>query len=376
MQETFFHTIHSYLIIGSGKSSAQAIILLLESNPNLHCTIISPEISSEWQELLQKNPQFVWEKRAFRKTDLDTQALIIWDKTSKKSRAEKSNKYRKLAFQLSALFLATFFGYGFSTIVSVQEFQNFASQIPKEFYGMLLVGFFAQLVDGAVGLGYGVTCATSMMLLGIKSTAISGSIHTAEMFSSGITGYSHYRFGNVNKRLLWWLAGFGVLGAICGALLLSFLGNQFESITYGILAVYSMFLAARLIVIAFGKKIAKKKIQKVGLLAFLGGFLDAFSGGGWGPIVTSTLLSSGRKSKFVVGTVSLSEFFVTLSASIVFFSILGVSHWHIILGLILGGVVAAPLAARLAGKLPQKTALLVVAGLVIVFSIKVLMKIL
>lgn len=376
MQETLVPTTHSYLIIGSGKSSAQAIVLLQESNPNLNCTIISPELSSEWQELLQKNPQFVWEKRAFRKTDLDTQALIIWDKTTKKSRAENSNKYRKLAFQLSTLFLATFFGYGFSTIVSVQEFQNFASQIPKEFYGMLLVGFFAQLVDGAVGLGYGVTCATSMMLLGIKSTAISGSIHTAEMFSSGITGYSHYRFGNVNKRLLWWLAGFGVLGAICGALLLSFLGNQFESITYSILAVYSMFLAARLVVIAFRKRIAKKKIKKVGLLAFVGGFLDAFSGGGWGPIVTSTLLSSGRKSKFVVGTVSLSEFFVTLSASVVFFSILGVSHWHIILGLILGGVVAAPLAARLAGKLPQKLALLIVAALVIVFSVRVLMKIL
>ena len=137
-----------------------------------------------------------------------------------------------------------------------------------------------------------------------------------------------------------------------------------------------MFLAARLISIAFRKKIARKKIKKVGLLAFVGGFLDAFSGGGWGPIVTSTLLSSGRRSKFVVGTVSLSEFFVTLSASVVFFSVLGVSHWHIILGLILGGALAAPLAARLAGKLPQKTALLVVAALVIIFSIRILIKIL
>ena len=375
MQSASIEVRNDFLVIGSGKASAETLALLLESSPNLHCTIISPELSPEWQKLLQKH-SFIWEKRYFRKADLDRQALIIWDKIPKKSKIESSNWYRKLVFQLSALFLATFFGYGFSTIISVQEFQDLLSQIPREFYGMLLVGFFAQLVDGAVGLGYGVTCATSMMLLGIKSTAISGSIHTAEMFSSGITGYSHYRFGNVNKRLLWWLAGFGIFGAVCGALFLSFLGNQFESITYSILAVYSMFLAARLISIAFRKKIARKKIKKVGLLAFVGGFLDAFSGGGWGPIVTSTLLSSGRRSKFVVGTVSLSEFFVTLSASVVFFSVLGVSHWHIILGLILGGALAAPLAARLAGKLPQKTALLVVAALVIIFSIRILIKIL
>jgi len=373
MQSTGIEIANNFLVIGGTKASAEIIALLLENNPNLHCTIISPEISPEWEELLQKN-SFIWKKRYFRKADLETNSIVIWDKVFQKSKNENARKYRKLAFQLSALFLAIFFGYGFSTIVSFQEFQDLLNKIPAEFYGMLLVGFFAQLVDGAVGVGYGVVCTASMMLLGIKSTAISGSIHTAEMFSSGITGYSHYRFGNVNKRLLGWLAIFGVLGAICGAFLLIFLGNRFENITYSILAVYSMFMAARLVTIALRKRIVKKKIKKVGVLAFVGGFLDAFSGGGWGPIVTSTLLSSGRRSKFVVGTVSLSEFFVTLSASVVFFSVLGVSHWHIILGLILGGAVAAPLAVRLAGKLPQRVSLLLVAGLVTIFSIKILLK--
>ena len=373
MQSTGIEIANNFLVIGGTKASAEIIALLLENNPNLHCTIISPEISPEWEALLQKN-SFIWKKRYFRKADLETNSIVIWDKVFQKSKNENARKYRKLAFQLSALFLAIFFGYGFSTIVSVQEFQDLLNKIPAEFYGMLLVGFFAQLVDGAVGVGYGVVCTASMMLLGIKSTAISGSIHTAEMFSSGITGYSHYRFGNVNKRLFWWLAIFGVLGAICGAFLLIFLGNRFENITYSILAVYSMFMAARLVTIALRKRIVKKKIKKVGVLAFVGGFLDAFSGGGWGPIVTSTLLSSGRRSKFVVGTVSLSEFFVTLSASVVFFSVLGVSHWHIILGLILGGAVAAPLAVRLAGKLPQRVSLLLVAGLVTIFSIKILLK--
>ncbi len=289
---------------------------------------------------------------------------------------QETKRYRQLAFQLTALFLAVFIGYGFSTILSFNELQGLVTKIPNEFYGMLLVGFFAQLVDGAVGLGYGLTCATSMMLLGIKLPAISGSIHTAEMFSSGITGYSHYKFGNVNKKLLFWLAGSGVLGAILGALLLSYLGSQFETLTYSILAIYSMLLGGRLVLIAFRKKIVRKKVKNIGGLGFIGGFLDAFSGGGWGPIVTSTLLSNGRRSNFVVGTVSLSEFFVTLASSVVFFSVLGVSHWHVILGLIVGGAIAAPLAARLAGKLPQKTALILVAILVITFSIRMLMKVL
>ncbi|MCU0438083.1 MAG: TSUP family transporter [Raineya sp.] len=439
------------LIVGGGNSACQKVMNLLEYNEYTSIHIVSPTLSDELFDLVEKHPHLTWEEKVFEPQDLEEVSLVviavknldlnesiksiakekrilihsihfqelsdfffdvsikektinhsfstvqtskIWETELEKEHIQPNlfkekithhqfkikndggTKYRKLAFQLSLLFLATFLGYGFSTIISFDEFKGMLTQMPKEFYGMLLVGFFAQLVDGAVGLGYGVTCATSMMLLGIKSTAISGSIHTAEMFSSGITGYSHYKFGNVNKRLLIWLAGFGVLGAVCGALLLSYLGNQFENITYSILAVYSMILGARLIIIAFQKKIIKKRVKNIGLLGFLGGFLDAFSGGGWGPIVTSTLLSRGRKSKFVVGTVSLSEFFVTLSASIVFFSVLGVSHWYIVLGLIVGGAIAAPLAARLAGKLPQKVALLLVATLVIVFSVRMLMKVL
>jgi siroheme synthase-like protein len=293
-----------------------------------------------------------------------------------KNQAKETVKYKKLAFQLTVIFLALFVGYGFATIMTFSELQTHISKIPNEFYGMLLVGFLAQLVDGAFGLGYGLTCATSMMLLGIKLPAISGSIHTAEMFSSGIAGYSHYKFGNVNKKLLFWLAGSGVIGAVLGALLLTYLGSKFENITYAILSIYTMIIGGRLIAIAFRKKIAKQKIKNVGLLGFTGGFLDAFSGGGWGPIVTSTLLSKGRKSSYVIGTVSLSEFFVTFSASVVFFSVLGISHWYIVLGLIGGGAMAAPLAAKLVGKLPQKTALILVAVLVITFSVRMLMKVL
>ena len=288
---------------------------------------------------------------------------------------KETKNYKQLAFLLATAFLMFFIGYGCSTIVSFSDVQFGLSQVPNEFYYMLLIGFVAQLIDGAVGLGYGVTCATSMMILGVKLPAISGSIHTAEMFSSAISGFSHYKFGNVNKKMLLWLSAFGVVGAILGAFFLVYLGNEYEDLAYLVLSTYTFIIGIRLIVIAFKKVQLKKKIKFLGALGFSGGFMDAFGGGGWGPIVTSTLLAKGRKSKYVVGTVSLAEFFVTLAASIVFFVSLGTSHWYIVLGLIIGGVLASPIAAKLAGKLPQKTALLFVAILVIIFSIRVFLKI-
>ncbi|MGH2664363.1 TSUP family transporter [Flavobacterium sp.] len=317
--------------------------------------------------------------RAKHKGDIQTKISSLNKATAVLSDHAKTKKegkkFKKLAFEIAVVFLAVFFGYSLSSLISVPTLTGYINEIPPAFYGMLLVGFFAQLVDGAVGLGYGVTCATAMMLFGIKLPAISGSIHTAEMFSSGISGFSHYKFGNVNKRLLFWLAIPGVIGAVFGALLLIYLGNKYETITYAVLATYTMIIGIRLIAIAFRKKIEKQKIKNTGILGFFGGLFDAFGGGGWGPIVTSTLLAKGRKSSYVIGTVSLAEFFVTLAASITFFASLGVSNWYIVLGLIIGGSMAAPLAARLAGKLQQKTAVLLVAFLVIVFSIRMLFKV-
>ncbi|MGM5630683.1 TSUP family transporter [Apibacter raozihei] len=285
---------------------------------------------------------------------------------------KEGKKYKRLAFDISMIFMAVFIGYGLSSLISVQELQTYMSDVPTIFYAMIGVGFLAQMVDGAIGLGYGVTSTTSMMLFGIKLPAISGSVHIAEMFSSGISGFSHYKFGNVNKKLLFWLAIPGSIGAIIGSLLLIYVGDKYETIAYAVLATYTMIIGIRLIVIAFRKKIEKKKIKHTGVLGFAGGFFDAFGGGGWGPIVTSTLLSKGRKSRYVVGTVSMAEFFITLSASITFFIYLGVTHWYIVAGLIIGGTIAAPIAARLAGKLPQRAAVLAVAILVIISSLRIL----
>ena len=304
----------------------------------------------------------------------DKNKLPAEEQKSKWQYSKDAQKYRRLVIYLSLAFAAFFLGIAFDKYFSFIQVKDFVHEIPKEFYWMLAIGFFAQMVDGALGMGYGLTSSTLMLGMGIKLPSISGSIHTAEMFSSAMSGYSHYKYGNVNKKMLLYLAVPGVIGAVSGSLLLIYLGNEYENLAKGLMATYTLIMGYRITRLAF-KKIMVKQKTHIGRLGFFGGMMDAFGGGGWGPIVTSTLLSKGRKTNYVIGTVSMAEFFVTLSAAIVFFSSLGVSNIEIILGLIIGGVLAAPIAARLAGKMPRKTALILVALLLIVSSARNLYKI-
>jgi siroheme synthase-like protein len=239
---------------------------------------------------------------------------------------------------------------------------------------MLLAGFLAQMVDGALGMGYGVTSATILLSAGVNPAAISGSIHTAEMFASGASGYSHYKFGNVNKKLFKALLIPGVVGAILGAILLTKLGQSHIDYLRPALATYTLFLGIRILVLAFRKRQQQKKFKKYGLLAGAGGFLDSFGGGGWGPIVTTTLITKGRSPKYVIGSVSLTEFFVTLASAFTFFTLLGVSHWQTILALVIGGLVAAPFAARLTGRLPRKTSFILLGILVVFWSVRIIVQ--
>ena len=248
--------------------------------------------------------------------------------------------------------------------------------LDPNFHWMVLAGFFAQLVDGALGMGYGVTSSTILLSTGINPAAISGSIHAAEMFASGASGYSHYKFGNVNRKLFKALLIPGILGAVAGALLLVWLGSARADYVRPVLAVYTMFLGVRIIFNALRKGVILKKFKHYGILASAGGFLNSFGGGGWGPIVTSTLISKGRSPRFVIGSVSLTEFFVTLASAFTFFSLIGISHWQVIAALIIGGLIGAPVAAKLAGKLPRKTSMLLLGALVIFWSLRILVKLL
>ncbi|MDB5121866.1 MAG: transporter permease [Sphingobacteriales bacterium] len=244
--------------------------------------------------------------------------------------------------------------------------------IDDRFLWMLAAGFLAQLVDGALGMGYGVISTTILLSGGLNPAAISGSIHTAEMFSSGASGYSHYKFGNVNKKLFKNLLIPGVIGSIIGAFLLCTINADYANWVRPILSIYTLLLGFKILSNAFKTTVAPKKVKRVGWLAGAGGFLDSFGGGGWGPLVTSTLISKGKSPRYVIGSVSLTEFFVTFASAVTFFIMLGVSHWQSILGLIVGGLIAAPIAAKLAGKLPVKKMFIGVGIIVILSSIRIL----
>lgn len=303
-----------------------------------------------------------------------TRDLAIQNNLENKS-SEK--RWRKIATASLFAFFFMIIGYVLISYIPLNELWVTVKDVPNNiepiFYYMIIAGFVAQLIDGALGMGYGVTCTTILLSLGVNLPVISGSIHTAEMFSSGISGYSHYKFGNVNKKLFRALLIPGVIGAVIGAIALSELGTDYADYVRPILAGYTLLLGARIIYGVF-KKFKPKKVKRVGWLAGAGGFLDSFGGGGWGPLVTSTLISKGRTPKYVIGSVSLTEFFVTLASAFTFFTLLGISHWQVIAGLIIGGIIASPIAVRLAGRLPLKTMFIGVGSLVIIQSVRIILK--
>jgi len=310
----------------------------------------------------------------FKVKKLNAITKVLVDETEYNSRWKRIATYSLQAF---AFMLIGYFIFSYLPIQRMaDDTYKWYQTLDKAFPIMVLAGFLAQLVDGALGMGYGVTSATILLSAGVNPAAISGSIHTAEMFASGASGYSHYKFGNVNKKLFKALLIPGILGAIAGAIMLVMLGNKYGNFIRPVIAGYTLILGIKFIMNAFKEKKPQKKFKRYRLLAGVGGFFDSFGGGGWGPIVTSTLINNGRSHKYVVGSVSLTEFFVTLASAFTFFTMIGVSHWQTIIALIIGGLIAAPIAAKLAGRLPKKTAYLLLGVLVIFWSLRILVKIL
>jgi len=230
-------------------------------------------------------------------------------------------------------------------------------------------GFVAQMIDGALGMAYGVTATTFLLSVGITPAAASASVHASEVFTSGVSGYMHLKFGNVNSKLFKTLVIPGIIGAILGAYVLSSL-EEYSSLIKPIVSVYTLFLGVIIIRKALIKRMEKRPLKRVGVLALFGGYLDSIGGGGWGPIVSSTLIASGRHPKYTIGSVNLTEFFVSLASSITFFTVIGLGYWQVIIGLILGGVVAAPIAAKIANKLPVKSMMILVGMVIIIVSLR------
>jgi uncharacterized protein len=275
-------------------------------------------------------------------------------------------------------FLFMILGYALISYLPLHDISTGIKRIPEfinvpSFLMMLLTGFMAQMVDGSMGMGYGTISTTFLLATGVNPAIVSSRVHTARVFSSGVSGYSHHRFGNINKKLFKALVIPGVIGALAGATL-AFYGQKYSVYVRIPLSIYTLYLGYFIVRKAFRKKNPQYKIKGAGWLASAGGFMDAFAGGGWGSLVTGTLISKRRSPRYVIGSVCLAEFFVVLASSIAFFVYLKTFFLSDVAGLIIGGLIAAPIAARLVGKIPMKTMYVCVGALVVITSILTLIK--
>jgi uncharacterized protein len=285
-----------------------------------------------------------------------------------KSRRKVVNKYMVAASLVALLILLLFLLLPAQQLMSLQ---TILLSNNKLFFWMLLVGFFAELVAGSMGMGYGVICTTTLLILNIPPPVISASIHSAEAFTSAAGTISHWQLGNINKKLVKALAIPAIFGAILGAILLSFVGENYAKITKPIIAIYSLYLGIRILQNAFKSTHNKNKKPKVRItaLGFIGGFIDSFGGGGWGPLVTGTFIKNGRTPRFVIGSSTFAKCVLTVASAITFIFTIGIQHWNIVAGLLIGGIITAPFSAMLTAKLPVKKMFIVVGIVVIICSL-------
>ncbi|MEW5677160.1 TSUP family transporter [Flavobacterium enshiense] len=300
-----------------------------------------------------------------------TSSLVEDKQPLKKGRLKISNlRLWIYGFSIPSLIVT---GYLLAQVANPVEIGSFADyligNVDENFMWFILAGFVAQLIDGALGMAYGVTATSFLLSFGISPAASSASVHASEVFTSGVSGLMHLKFGNVNSKLFKNLLIPGVLGAILGAYLLTSF-EEYNDYIKPIVSGYTLILGIIIIKKALNKDKTRKKIKRLFPLAGLGGFLDSIGGGGWGPIVSTTLIASGKNPRYTIGSVNLAEFFVALASSFTFIATIGFSFWAVIIGLILGGVIAAPIGAYLANKVPVKALMILVGIVIIITSLK------
>ncbi|MDP1557715.1 MAG: sulfite exporter TauE/SafE family protein [Nitrosomonas sp.] len=215
-------------------------------------------------------------------------------------------------------------------------------------------------------MAYGVTATTFLLASGASPAAASASVHIAEIFTTGVSGISHAKFGNVNKQLFTRLLVPGMLGGISGAILVTHVdGTLFKPI----ISAYLLLLGVYILSKAFRQlRIRKEAAKHVGKLALFGGFVDSAGGGDWGPVVTTTLVGTGSDPRTTIGSINFAEFFLTLTSAAVFALLMETDTWPLIVGLVFGGLFAAPFAAILCKKFHARTLLILVGILITTIS--------
>jgi uncharacterized membrane protein YfcA len=232
----------------------------------------------------------------------------------------------------------------------------------------IAIGFAAQVIDGALGMAFGVINSTLLVgLLGVSPAVASASVHVVETFTTAASGASHTVQRNVDWKMFRRLVIPGVIGGGLGAYVLA---NIDASAARPYVMAYLAAIAVYLLYRAWRGEVAPKRPQVVAPLGFAGGFLDAAGGGGWGPVVASNLLAQGAQPRFTIGTVNTVEFFVTATISATFIMTLGVAAFTIqAVGLLIGGVLAAPFGALLAKRVPARQLMALVGALLLATSI-------
>ena len=237
------------------------------------------------------------------------------------------------------------------------------------FFWALLFGAVAALIDGSLGMAYGVTGTAFLLGYGISPVKAVAYIHIAEIFVSGSSGLNHWKIGNIDTKLFKKLLIPGIIGAILGALIIAKVKIPYLSI---IISIYLLFMGIFLIAKAYSKiKLQFKQNNSVVIpLAVTGGFVDGAGGGGWGPVVTTSLLGGKMEPKKVIGTVNASEFFINLASAVSLLFLVKVTDWEALAGLIIGGFLVAPYAARVTSKMSIKMILTFVGVLITVISLR------
>ncbi|MEO7393588.1 MAG: sulfite exporter TauE/SafE family protein [Chitinophagaceae bacterium] len=293
--------------------------------------------------------------------------VVITEQELTSSRSKVFNKYM---IAIGVVMILVLFTYFFLTADQLTSLQAMLHKENYLFYWMLLAGFCAEMVAGSMGMGYGVMCTTVLLLLNVSPPIISASIHSAESFTSAAGSISHWQLGNVNKKLVKALAIPAVIGAVIGALALTYAGEHYAKMIKPVIAVYTMYLGFRILQNAFKKKNGSLRRTKTNIpvLGLTGGFIDSFGGGGWGPLVTGTFIKNGHTPRYVIGSSTVAKFILTVASAITFFFTVGIQHWNIVAGLLIGGIVTAPFSAMLTNKLPVRKMFMVVGVVVIIMS--------
>lgn len=230
-----------------------------------------------------------------------------------------------------------------------------------------LAGFLAQLIDGTISMGYGVSATTLLLSFGVPPAAASASVHTAEVVATAFSAWNHWRFKNVIASFVKRLLIPGVIGAVAGAYILTTIPGD---VIKPFMAAYLILMGIVILAKAWRGTVHVGNEKYVEVLGLVGGFCDSIGGGGWGPIVAGTLLARGNPPRTTIGSVAFSEFFVTVAASATLLLTVGVSSWLPVAGLALGGAIASPFAARLTGRIPARPLMVIVGVVVILLSVR------